>query len=179
MRDYREVVLQQLENLYTDDSSNRFNGNKQCFMKNKIYEQFKKCLVDGNSHLCKWAENDSLVQNIIDEEEDKAEGMLSSKIQHGDETYVQNLVGSSSKFRKVFGSNWKINAVCFVFEFANIIEAANRLQVSKRNILKISAMFFDPLGIMCSIVLNAKVFFQETCKLKLSLHAVIPIDIKK
>ena len=70
-------------------------------MKNKIYEKSKKCLVDGNSHLFKWAENDSLVQNIIDEEEDKAEGILSSKIQHGDETYVQNLRGSSSKFRKV------------------------------------------------------------------------------
>ena len=101
MRDYREVVLQQLENLYTDDSSNRFNGNKQCFMKNKIYEKFKKCLVDGNAHLCKWAENDSLVQNIIDEEEDKAEGILSIKIQHGDETYVKNFLGSSSKFRKI------------------------------------------------------------------------------
>ena len=128
-------------------------------MKNKIYEKSKKCLLDGNSHLFKWAENDSLVQNIIDEEEDKAEGILSSKIQHDDETYVQNLLGSSSKFRKVLIGK----SIQFVL-FSN--SQTNRLQVSKRNILKISAMFFDPLGVMCSIVLNAKVLFQETRKLK-------------
>ena len=65
----------------------------------------------------------------------------------------------------------------FVFEFTNIVEAVNRLQVTKRNILKISAMFFDPLGVVCPIVLNAKVLFQETCKQKLSWDTIIPIDI--
>ena len=38
-------------------------------------------------------------------------------------------------------------------------------------------MFFDPLGVVCPIVLNAKVLLQETCKKKLSWDAVIPIDI--
>ena len=38
-------------------------------------------------------------------------------------------------------------------------------------------MFFDPLGVVCPIVLNAKVLFQATCKQKLSWNAVIPIDI--
>ena len=34
--DYRKVVLQLLENLYVDDSSNSFNGIKQCL---KFYEK--------------------------------------------------------------------------------------------------------------------------------------------
>ena len=38
-------------------------------------------------------------------------------------------------------------------------------------------MFFDPLVVVCPIVLNAKVLFQETCKQKISWAAVIPIDI--
>ena len=38
-------------------------------------------------------------------------------------------------------------------------------------------MFFDPLGVVCPIMLNAKVLFQETCKRKLSWDAVIPIDV--
>ena len=38
-------------------------------------------------------------------------------------------------------------------------------------------MFFDPLGVVCPIVLNAKILFQETCKQKLSWDAVLPIDI--
>ena len=84
---------------------------------------------------------------------------------------VQNIVS------KLLGINWDTLSDYFVLEFANIVEAANRLQIAKHNILKISAMFFDPLVVVCPIVLNAKVLFQETCKQKISWAAVIPIDI--
>ena len=161
LHDYREVVLQLLENLYVDDSSNSFNGIEQCL---NFYEKSKKYLADANLHPRKWATNDSLVQNIIDDKENESEGTPSSNPQHDDETYVQNPFGSSSKYRKVLGINWDTRTDYFVFEFANLVEAANRLQVTKCNILKISAMFFDPLGVVCPIVLNAKVLFQETYK---------------
>ena len=118
-----------------------------------------------------------MVQKVIDDKENKSEGTPSSNPQHDDETYVQKSFGSSSKYRKVLRINWDTRTDNFVFEFANIVEAANRLQVTKRNILKISAIFFDPLGVVCPIVLNAKVLLQETCKQKLSWDAVIPIDI--
>ena len=78
----------------------------------------------------------------------------------------------------MLGISWNTNTGCFVFEFATIVDAANRLPVTKRNMLKISAMFFNPLGIICLIVLNAKVLFQETCKQKLSWDNIIPIEIK-
>ena len=121
--------------------------------------------------------NDSLVQNVIDDKENRSEGTPSSNTQHDDETYVQNSFGNSSKYRKLLGINWDTLSDYFVLEFANILEAANRLQIAKPNILKISAMFFDPLVVVCPIVLNAKVLFQETCKQKISWAAVIPIDI--
>ena len=38
-------------------------------------------------------------------------------------------------------------------------------------------MLFDPRGVVCPIVLNAKVLFQETCKQKLSWDAVLSTDI--
>ena len=50
LRDYRQVVIQLLENLYLDDSSNSFSGIEKC---SKFYEQFKTCLADANLHLCK------------------------------------------------------------------------------------------------------------------------------
>ena len=50
LHDYREVVLQLLENLYVDDSSNSFNGIEQCL---NFYEKSKKCLADANLHLRK------------------------------------------------------------------------------------------------------------------------------
>ena len=86
-------------------------------------------------NLRKWATNDKLVQNAIDDKQNKSEETPSSNIRHDDETYVQNSFGSSAKYRKVLGINWGTNTDCFVFEFANIVEAANRLQVTKHNIL--------------------------------------------
>ena len=80
----------------------------------------------------KWATKDSLVQNVIDDKENESEGTPGSNPQHDDETYVQNSFGSSSKYRKVLGINWITRTEYFVFEFANIVEAANRLQVTKQ-----------------------------------------------
>ena len=154
LHDYQEVVLQLLENLYVDDSSNNFIGIEQCL---NFHEKSKKCLADANLHLRKWAANGSLVQNVIDDKENEFEGIPSSNPQNDHETYVQNSFGSTSKYRKVLGINWNTRTDYFVFEFANIAEAANRFQVTKRNILKICARFFDPLDVVCPIVLNAKV----------------------
>ena len=141
-------------------------------MKNK-----KKCLADANLHFRKWATNDTLVEFVTDDKENKSEGTPNSNIRHHDETCVQNSFGSSSKYRKVLGINRDINTDCFVFQFENIVEVANKLQVTKRNILKISAMFFNPLGVVYPIVLNARVLFQETYKQKLSWNSVTPTDI--
>ena len=94
-------------------------------------------IVATKSHLFnlrKWATNDKLVQNAVDDKQNKSERMPSSNIRHDDETYVQNSFGSSSKYGKVLGINWGTNTICFVFEFANIVEAANRLQVTKHSI---------------------------------------------
>ena len=114
---------------------------------------------------------------MIKKKKKKSEGTPSSNTQHDDERHVQNSFGSSSKYREVLGINRDTLTDYFVFEFANIVEAANRLHITKRNILKVSAMFFDPLGVVCPIMLNAKVLFQETCKRKLSWDAIIPIDV--
>ena len=84
LRDYREVVLQLLESLYVDDSSNSFNGIEQCL---KFYEKSKRCLADASLHLRKWATNDSF-QNVIDDKENESQGTPSSNPQHDDETYV-------------------------------------------------------------------------------------------
>ena len=111
LRDHREVVPQLLENVYVDDSSNSFSCIEQCL---KFYEKSKKCLADANLRLHKWATNDSLVQIVIDDKENKSEGTPSSNTKH-DENHsvvvqkhsnIQNSFGSSSKYRKVLGINW-------------------------------------------------------------------------
>ena len=52
----------------------------------------------------------------------------------------------------------------FIFDFKEIVELSQILSASKRNILKILAMFFDPIGILQPLVINLKIPFQKVCK---------------
>ena len=67
----------------------------------------------------------------------------------GDETHITDSLAIWDKYKKVLGTNWNTAATRSVFEFNQIINIASKLNVTKRNILKFSAMFFDRLGLIC------------------------------
>lgn len=80
-------------------------------------------------------------------------------------------------FRKVLGINWDIDSDLFVFVFTEIAREGMNLEFTIRNILKISAMFFDPLGLVCPVVLRAKLLFKRLCERKVGWDEVVPKDI--
>ena len=47
-----------------------------------------------------------------------------------------------------------------------IVDLAQQLEPTKINILKISAMFYDPLGLMAPVVLQSKLIFHKICVAK-------------
>ena len=66
-----------------------------------------------------------------------------------------------------------------MFEFSDIAESELGLVYTKRNILKIGASLFYPLRLVCLVVLQAKLFFKELCKLKFDCHEVVNSDVAK
>ena len=70
--------------------------------------------------------------------------------------------------------NWDLANDKFMFEFNNVVDAAEKLNVTKKNTLKLSAMFFDPLGIISTLVLQAKLIFKDVCLLKFSWEDNLP-----
>ena len=54
------------------------------------------------------------------------------------ERYVENFYGSSSVYRKVLGLNWDTGADDFIFDFEIICRTAEKLDVTKRNILRLA-----------------------------------------
>ena len=107
------------------------------------------------------------------------QSLESSEISENELTYVENELGVSDNYRKVLGLNWNIDKDIFVFEFSDIAESGLGLVYTKRNILKISASFFDPLGLVCPAVLQAKLLFQELCELKVDWDEVVDGDFAK
>ena len=79
----------------------------------------------------------------------------------------------------MLGINWDLANDKFIFDFNNVIDAAEKLNVKKRNILKLGAMFFDPLGIISHLVLQAKLIFKEVCLLKFSWDDNLPNHLDK
>ena len=67
----------------------------------------------------------------------------------------------------------------FVFDFKEIVELSQTLSATKRNILKILAMFFDPIGILQPLVINLKILFQKACKKKFDWDEVISEELQE
>ena len=86
-------------------------------------------------------------------------------------------MGNSYTYRKVLGVNWDTTTDIFVFEFSNIIIIASKLNVTKRNILTVSAMFFDPLGLICPVLLQPKLLFRNIVIQKCPWDTNVNIDV--
>ena len=136
----------------------------------EFYEKSKSCLKEANFELRKWATNSFEMKKFIDSNENNSRSKMDIS---ESETYVENLFGSSSVYRKVLGLNWDTGADDFIFDFENICRTAEKLDVTKRNVLRIAAMFFDPLGLISPITLQPKLIFQELCRNKLEWDEVI------
>ena len=53
----------------------------------------------------------------------------------------------------MLGLNWNYQRDEFLFEFQNLVNQANELTCTKRNVLKVGASFFDPLGLLSPVTL--------------------------
>ena len=132
---YTYIVKKLILNLYVDDSTNSFDTIEAVI---ELYEKSKSCLKEANFELRKWATNSFELKKFIDSNKNNSR----SKMDISDsETYRENVYRSSSVYRKVLGLNWDTGADNFAFDFENIYRTAEKLDVTKRNILRVAAMF--------------------------------------
>ena len=98
-----------------------------------------------------------------------------------DLSFVQMEIGNIFKqnepeSRKVLGVIWNKNNDKFVFDFSNIIKIAKEIDPTKRNILKLIVMFFDPLGLISPIVLQPKLLFKKLCVIKYDWDSILSAE---
>ena len=141
-----------MRDLYVDDSTNSFDEVHEC---QRFFEISKTCLAAANFNLRKWATNNSDLHNVMNNalHTDKEQGS-----------------SEHENIRELLGLDWDLDNDTFIFEFNEILQILQTvisLPITKRNILKIGGMFFDPLGLLSPLTLKAKLLFQEVCSLKL------------
>ena len=58
---------------------------------------------------------------------------------------------------------WDIVKYKFQFSFDEIYESAMKLTFTKQNVLRISATFYDPLGIISLLLFQTRLLFKNIC----------------
>ena len=166
----KKLLLQFLRDLYVDDTATSFNNLTKVA---KFYHLTKNILAIGEFNLRKWETNNLVLRNIISQEE-TLNDIQNEKTDES--TYAQSQLGfSSHAFWKVLELNWDTNNDFLVYEFAEIIAVASKLEITKRNILCVSVMFYDPWGLICPIVLQFRLIFQSLCAEKLEWDSPLPL----
>ena len=85
----------------------------------------------------------------------------------------------TNDYHKVLGLNWDYKNDEFIFEFSQIILEANKLAPTKRSILKITRMFFDPLGLILPIIIQSKLIFQKVWVAKFSWDSLLSTECRE
>ena len=66
-----------------------------------------------------------------------------------DENYAKQTLGIGSKLNsgheKVLGLSWDIESDNFIFQFSKLADAAEKVDLTKRNLLSLLASQFDPI----------------------------------
>ena len=157
-----------LHNLYVDDSVSSFDKLNDCL---KFYKVSKSCLTDAGLYLPKWKSNDSRFENYINSI--TCANSTDDVNLDNPSLILSKICSVNCSSTKVLGLNWDTTSDKFIFNSDYIFSTAVNLPVTKRNILKISSTFFDPLGFIIPITLPAKVLYRDICLEKYSWDSEI------
>ena len=124
--------------------------------------------------LRKWRSNsEELTKLINDNEGDSVKDQpISGDLVADDESFADIMLGSSEVAKekdeeKVLGLIWNTSTDSFVFRLDRLVDLARSLEPTKRNLLKIVAKLFDPIGLLSQVIIPMKCLFQELCISKL------------
>ena len=114
----------------------------------QLYFESKICLKKDGFELRKWNSNNKELMDKI-------------CVKKNESSYKQgkNCLG----LRRILGINWNIEKNLFLFDFDEIIQSTKDLKFTKRNLLKINATLFDPLGFISLITIQGKLLFKLLC----------------
>ena len=97
---------------------------------------------------------------------------------HTNDGNLQTTINKIEEFQplednlKVLGIDWHKQNDSFIIDLNKIYEAGIELPTTKRNVLKIIASIYDPIGIISPVVVLFKILFQKISLLKCEWDSV-------
>ena len=141
-----------LRHFYVDDFNSGVNSVNEGV---DLYKKMKLRFQEGNFNIRKWRSNNKQLIEIIKGIENKNEVDIKNDKNNKEEI---------KKGEKILGIMWKEVSDILVVNLNDFInEDVMEDKITKRNVLKVIAGFYDPLGFIQPIVVQLKIIFQEIC----------------
>ena len=169
-REDPEFVNRMLRSLYVDDLSLSLEDVDEAF---ELFLKSRKRMAQGEFNLRKWLTNSRPLMEKIKEMESQREFSIeterANQLDEGDETYNRIMLGGLEERdvnteQKVLGTNWNYFTDEFLFKFQTQVGSAQGLMPTKRNVVRVVASFYDPMGLISPIIVQMKILLQDICK---------------
>jgi len=156
--------------LYVDDLTVSVEDVETAY---QLFLNARNRMTTGGFNLRKWLTNSTELMKRIAEESISSEANLSSNNQthctEDDETFNRVTSGGleerdGSTEQKVLGTNWNFVDDEIIFKFQKHVDTAGTLEPTRRNVLRVVAGFYDPMGLISPVIVQMKILLQEVCK---------------
>ncbi|XP_044172645.1 uncharacterized protein LOC114972132 [Acropora millepora] len=167
------------KSLYVDDLLTGEENDENGFV---VYQKSKRIMASGGFNLRKWNTNSQTLLKSIEacENSQEQKESVDQCTAEDDESYAKSSItpGNSETKNdtvvKVLGMNWDTVEDNFLFNFTDLCDYGMSLPVTKRSVLKLSAMVFDPIGFLTPYTVEMKILFQELCLDKIDWDSSLP-----
>ena len=165
-----EFVRKLLDSFYVDDLVTGEDDSNEAY---KLFGKARERMANAGFRLRKWLTNDKDLRDKISAIENFSAKDTMSESKHmlaadSDESYAKQTLGIGSKLNsgheKVLGLSWDIESDNFIFQFSRLADAAEKVDLTKRNLLSLLASQFDPIGWIGPIIIRMKMLFQDICR---------------
>ena len=159
-----ELVKALLNSLYVDDMTSGESTVERGF---DLFVNSRKIMAEGGFNLRKWQSNSLQLRCLVQGCNKLSEHEASHQVTKGsfpeeDDTYAKTTIGMDNAAysqceQKVLGVNWNYLEDSSILPLKPLAQLAFELPPTKRNILKVVAKIFDPLGVISPVTFQMKV----------------------
>lgn len=157
-----------LSSIYVDDVS---FGAEEVNTTYELYLKSKLRLAEAGFRLRKFVTNSGeLRQQIANNEQSREAEENTKTVSEEDQSYAKGSLGEKSSetigVHKILGVQWEYTSDKFQFNIGEVYRYMSDCQPTKKNVVSLTARFFDPLRVMSPVTINLKIFFQQLCEKK-------------
>lgn len=170
MRKYQEsdplFVDKFLSSVHVDDVSLGASDVESTY---ELYLKSKSRLAEAGFRLRKFVTNsEELRCRIRADEQDSGEPSTVATVEEEDQTYAKGSLGVTSGHvdgkHKILGVTWDYIQDALTFNIGDVSHHMESSEPTKRNVVSMTARFFDPLGVVSPVTVPFKTFFQRLCE---------------